>query len=76
MESLYPGRTSISSDHSACENGDSVQLFVKEHAKSTSKGSSPSIKSRKRSSQSKFRPETKVSSCFCQDYTTNQRPAT
>lgn len=60
IDSLYPSRTSIGSDHSTRENGDGVQLFVKEHARSTSKASSSSIKSRKRTSQSKYRPETKV----------------
>ncbi|KAF8121916.1 hypothetical protein EV363DRAFT_1361699 [Boletus edulis] len=60
VDSLYVGRTSMGSDHSTRENGDGVQLHVKEHAKSTSKGSSSSINSRKRTSQGKYRPETKV----------------
>jgi len=66
----------MGSEHSTRENGDGVQLLVKEHARSTSKGSSSSVNSRKRSSQGKYRPETKVISCLCQDRAVNQRPAT
>ncbi|KAH0827012.1 hypothetical protein J3R83DRAFT_4681 [Lanmaoa asiatica] len=59
IDSLYPIRTSMGSNHSTGENGDGV-LFVKEHVRPTSKGSSSSINSRKRTSQSKYRPESKV----------------
>ncbi|KAF8557337.1 hypothetical protein OG21DRAFT_1457871 [Imleria badia] len=60
IDSWSPSRISMGSEHSTRENGDGVQLLVKEHARSTSKGSSSSMNTRKRSSQSKFRPETKV----------------
>lgn len=54
----------MGSNHSTGENGDGVQMFVKAQSRPTSKGGSSSINSRKRSSQSKYRPETKVSSAF------------
>ncbi|KAG9318868.1 hypothetical protein JVU11DRAFT_975 [Chiua virens] len=59
IDSVYASRTSMGSDHSTGENGDSVQLLFKEH-RSASRNSGPSINSRKRSSQSKSRPDTKV----------------
>ncbi|KIJ68939.1 hypothetical protein HYDPIDRAFT_105474 [Hydnomerulius pinastri MD-312] len=60
IESLYANRTSLGSEYSTRENGDGLQIFVKEHARSTSKGSNSSFLSRKKTSQSKNRPETKV----------------
>ncbi|KAH7889253.1 hypothetical protein F5I97DRAFT_1842877 [Phlebopus sp. FC_14] len=60
VESLYASRTSLGSEYSTRENGDGLQIFVKEHARSTSKGSTSSFLSRKKSSQGKNRPETKV----------------
>ncbi|KAF9246121.1 hypothetical protein BU15DRAFT_84928 [Melanogaster broomeanus] len=60
IESLHASRTSLGSEYSTRENGDGMQIFVKEHARTTSKGSTPSFLSRKRTSQSKNRPETKV----------------
>ncbi|KAG8217895.1 hypothetical protein J3R82DRAFT_6061 [Butyriboletus roseoflavus] len=60
VDSVYPSRTSMGSNHSTSENGDGVQLFVKAHVRPTLKGGGSSINPRKRSSQSKHRPETKV----------------
>ncbi|KAF8843621.1 hypothetical protein BDN67DRAFT_964101 [Paxillus ammoniavirescens] len=60
IESLYASRTSLGSDYSTQENGDGIQISVKEHARSISKGSNSSFLSRKKPSQNKNRPETKV----------------
>ncbi|KAF9009412.1 hypothetical protein BDQ17DRAFT_1322984 [Cyathus striatus] len=60
-ESLYNGRTSFASEYSTREsNVEGLQVFVKEHTRSGSKGSNASFLSRKRASQGKTRPETKV----------------
>ncbi|KAG5728310.1 hypothetical protein E4T56_gene19195 [Termitomyces sp. T112] len=59
-ESVYTRRTSFASEYGARgANGDGLQVFVKEHGRSGSKGSTSSFLSRKRS-QGKARPETKV----------------
>jgi serine/arginine repetitive matrix protein 2 len=60
LESAYASRTSLTSEYSLRDNSDGLQVFVKEHGKSASKGSSSSFLSRKKPSQSKSRPETKV----------------
>lgn len=60
LESVYASRTSLASEYSLRDNTEGLQVFVKEHGKSTSKGSSSSFLSRKKPSQSKNRPETKV----------------
>lgn len=60
LESAYASRTSLASEYSLRDNPEGLQVFVKEHGKSTSKGSSSSFLSRKKPSQSKSRPETKV----------------
>ncbi|KAF9218306.1 hypothetical protein BS17DRAFT_762556 [Gyrodon lividus] len=60
IESSYASRTSLGSNYSTRENGDGMQISVKEHARSTSKGSNSSFLSRKKPSQRKNRPETKV----------------
>ncbi|KAG2157400.1 hypothetical protein DEU56DRAFT_764445 [Suillus clintonianus] len=60
LESVYASRTSLASDYSLRENTEGLQVFVKEHGRSTSKGSSSSFLSRKKPSQNKNRPETKV----------------
>jgi hypothetical protein len=61
LESVYASRTSLASEYSLRDNTEGLQVFVKEHGKSTSKGSGSSFLSRKKpSSQSKNRPETKV----------------
>lgn len=57
VESFNASRTS--SPDCARENRDDVQIFVKEHARSTSKGSSSSF-SLKKAYQGKNRPETKI----------------
>ncbi|KAG6874077.1 hypothetical protein C0995_006934 [Termitomyces sp. Mi166 len=57
-ESLYTRRTSFTSEYGA-RGGDGLQVFVKEHGRSGSRGSTSSFLSRKRS-QGKSRPETKV----------------
>ncbi|KAF5391275.1 hypothetical protein D9757_001961 [Collybiopsis confluens] len=56
-DSLYAGRSSFQSDF---ENEEGVQVFVKDHTRSGSKGSNASILSRKKLTQPKNRPETKV----------------
>ncbi|KAL4076962.1 hypothetical protein V8B97DRAFT_2079028 [Scleroderma yunnanense] len=58
VESYYTSRPS-SPDNSP-ENKDEMQIFVKEHARSTSKSSSSSFLSLKKAYQSKDRPETKI----------------
>ncbi|KAG6845187.1 hypothetical protein H0H87_012744 [Tephrocybe sp. NHM501043] len=59
-ESVYTRRTSFASEYGVRgTNGDGVQVFVKEHGRSGSRGSTSSFLSRKRS-QGKGRPETKV----------------
>lgn len=60
LESVYASRTSLASEYSLRDNTEGLQVFVKEHGRSTSKGSGSSFLSRKKSSQSKNRPETKV----------------
>lgn len=60
LESAYASRTSLASEYSLRDNTEGLQVFVKEHGKSTSKGSGSSFISRKKPSQSKNRPETKV----------------
>lgn len=61
LESVYASRTSLASEYSLRDNTEGLQVFVKEHGKSTSKGSGSSFLSRKKPpSQSKNRPETKV----------------
>lgn len=60
LESVYASRTSLASEYSLRDNTEALQVFVKEHGKSTSKGSGSSFLSRKKPSQSKNRPETKV----------------
>lgn len=57
-ESYYASRPN-SPDNSR-ENKDEMQIFVKEHARSTSKSSSSSFLSLKKAYQNKDRPETKV----------------
>jgi hypothetical protein len=61
--SYYDNRTSFASEYSLREpngaNGDSVQVFVKEHSAKGGNGN-PTFLSRKKS-QAKSRPETKVS---------------
>lgn len=60
-ESVYTRRTSFASEYGARgTNGEGLQVFVKEHGRSGSRGStSSSFLSRKRG-QGKSRPETKV----------------
>lgn len=58
-ESLYTGRTSFGSEYSQ-DNSSSMQVFVKEHGRSSSKGSQASFMSRKKLNGGKSRPETKV----------------
>ncbi|KAG2158420.1 uncharacterized protein EDB93DRAFT_668503 [Suillus bovinus] len=60
LESAYASRTSLTSEYSLRDNTEALQVFVKEHDRSTSKGSGSSFLSRKKPSQSKNRPETKV----------------
>jgi hypothetical protein len=60
LESVYASRTSLTSEYSMRDNTEGLQVFVKEHGRSTSKGSGSSFLSRKKPSQSKNRPETKV----------------
>lgn len=57
-ESFHASRTS-SPDYSR-ENRDDMQIFVREHARSASKGSSSSFVSLKKAYQGKNRPETKI----------------
>jgi hypothetical protein len=59
-ESLYTGRNSIGSEYSTQENGGNMQVFVKGHGRTSSKGSQTSFMSRKKMSGAKSRPETKV----------------
>ncbi|PPQ81221.1 hypothetical protein CVT25_015744 [Psilocybe cyanescens] len=59
-ESIYSGRTSFASEYSSREPGnDGLQAFMKEHARSGSKGSVSSFVSKKKP-QGKNRPETNV----------------
>jgi len=60
LESAYASRTSLSSEYSSRDNNEGLQVFVKDHGRSTSKGSSSSFLSRKKPSQNKSRPDTKV----------------
>ncbi|EGN95456.1 hypothetical protein SERLA73DRAFT_60019 [Serpula lacrymans var. lacrymans S7.3] len=60
VDSIYANRTSFASEYSTRENGDGVQVFVREHARSTSKGSNTSFLSRKKPHLGKSRPDTKV----------------
>jgi len=62
-ESIYSGRASFASEYSTREtaNEGGVQVFMKEHVRSGSKGSLSSFVSRKKPLQGKLRPETKVS---------------
>ncbi|KAJ3792694.1 hypothetical protein GGU11DRAFT_474601 [Lentinula aff. detonsa] len=57
VESLHAGRTSFQSDY---DNEDGVQVFVKDHTRTGSKGSVSSYMSRRKIVQGKNRPETKV----------------
>ncbi|KAJ3757176.1 hypothetical protein EV360DRAFT_46599 [Lentinula raphanica] len=57
VESLYTGRTSFQSDY---DNDEGVQVFVKDHTRTGSKGSTSSYVSRRKIVQGKNRPETKV----------------
>ncbi|THU90683.1 hypothetical protein K435DRAFT_726332 [Dendrothele bispora CBS 962.96] len=57
VESIYTGRTSFASDY---DNDEGVQVFVKDHTRSGSKGSNSSFISRKKIIQGKSRPETQV----------------
>lgn len=74
---MYTGRVSrasLASEYSTRENGEGgLQVFVKEHGRSGSKGSNSSFLSRKRTLQGQQRPETKVSTCTvtprCSTYT-------
>ncbi|KAK2460598.1 hypothetical protein APHAL10511_007068 [Amanita phalloides] len=60
-ESLYPTRTSFTSELSARDgNSDGVPVYVKEHQRNGSKGSGTSFASRRRLLHGKARPETKV----------------
>ncbi|KIL68589.1 hypothetical protein M378DRAFT_176734 [Amanita muscaria Koide BX008] len=60
-ESAYAGRTSFGSEFSTREgNSDGLQVHVKDHRKTGSKGSNSSFASRRRIVQGKNRPETKV----------------
>ncbi|TFK42980.1 hypothetical protein BDQ12DRAFT_696362 [Crucibulum laeve] len=60
-ESVYTGRGSFASEYSTREpNSEGVQIFVKEHGRAGSKGSTSSFLSRKKTTQGKVRPETKV----------------
>lgn len=60
-ESIYTGRHSFASEYSTREvGGEALQVFVKEHGRSASKGSTSSFVSRKKTGQGKSRPETKV----------------
>ncbi|KAH7910643.1 hypothetical protein BJ138DRAFT_1173017 [Hygrophoropsis aurantiaca] len=60
IDSVYINRASFASEYSTRENGEGLQVFVKDHGRSSSKGSNSSFLSRKKSSQGKNRPETKV----------------
>lgn len=61
---MYPTRNSFASEYSTQENDNGLQIFVKEHARSGSKGSTTSYLSRRRPAATvnygKARPETKV----------------
>ncbi|KAG2041773.1 hypothetical protein BDR03DRAFT_1073490 [Suillus americanus] len=65
LESVYASRTSLASEYSLRDNTEGLQVFVKEHGRSTSKGSGSSFLSRKKPSQSKNRPETKKFGTNC-----------
>ncbi|ESK96909.1 hypothetical protein Moror_6487 [Moniliophthora roreri MCA 2997] len=56
-ESVYTGRASFDSGY---DNDENVQVYVKEHSRTGSKGSASSFFSRKKSMHSKSRPETRV----------------
>lgn len=58
VDSFYASRAS--SPDCSRENRDDMQIFVREHTRSASKGSSSSFVSLKKAYQSKNRPETKV----------------
>lgn len=58
VESCYASRPS--SPDTSRENKDEMQILVKEHARSTSNGSSSSFLSLKKAYQNKDRPDTKV----------------
>ncbi|KAG6821072.1 hypothetical protein H0H93_007231 [Arthromyces matolae] len=62
--SIYTRRTSFTSEYGGAHtaNDDGVQVFVKEHNRSGSRGSTSSFLSRKRS-PGKHRPETKLRVC-------------
>lgn len=60
-ESMYASRNSFGSDYSAPhQTVEGAQVLFKEHARTSSKGSSSSFLSRKKSPTGKNRPETKV----------------
>jgi serine/arginine repetitive matrix protein 2 len=67
-ESVYTGRASrasFASEYSTRENSEGgLQVFVKEHGRTGSKGSNASFLSRKRTLQGQQRPETKVSAQY------------
>ncbi|KAG1754462.1 hypothetical protein EDB19DRAFT_1844377 [Suillus lakei] len=65
LESVYASRTSLASEYSLRDNTEGLQVFVKEHGRSTSKSSGSSYLSRKKPSQSKNRPETKKFGTNC-----------
>lgn len=59
--SVYTGRNSFSSEYSGPEGPENLQVFVKEHVRSGSKGSTKSgLFSRKKAGDGKPRPETKI----------------
>ncbi|OAX39192.1 hypothetical protein K503DRAFT_856203 [Rhizopogon vinicolor AM-OR11-026] len=60
LESAYASRTSLTSEYSLRENPEGLQVFVKEHGRSASKSSNSSFLSRKKPSQNRTRPDTKV----------------
>jgi len=66
-ESIYTGRTSFASEYSTREttNEGGVQVFMKEHVRSGSKGSLSSFVPKKKPQQGQRRPETKVFFCAC-----------
>ncbi|KAF9466343.1 hypothetical protein BDZ94DRAFT_1233950 [Collybia nuda] len=60
-ESIYTGRASFASEYSTRETTEGgLQIFVKEHVRSSSKSSNASFLSRKKTLTGKQRPETKV----------------
>ncbi|EEB89099.1 hypothetical protein MPER_12849, partial [Moniliophthora perniciosa FA553] len=56
-ESIYTGRASFDSGY---DNDENVQVYIKEHSRTGSKGSASSFFSRKKSMYGKSRPETRV----------------